>query len=104
MPPTMKLSPRYMTKSSSPRKSARDQDAWARPSGAVLRDVGDLQAERRAVADRVLDRGRRVADHDPDVGDAGLGDGLQTVEQDGLVGHRQQLLGRGVGDRPQPGA
>ena len=36
--------------------------------------------------------------------DAGLGHGLDPVEQDRLVGHRHQLLGAGVGDRPQAGA
>jgi hypothetical protein len=33
MPPTMKLSPRYMTKSSSPRKSRATSTACASPSG-----------------------------------------------------------------------
>ena len=33
--------------------------------------------------------------------DAGGGHGLEPVEQDRLVGHRHELLGAGVGDRPQ---
>ena len=41
-------------------------------------------------------------DDDPDLLDPGLGHRLDPVEQHGLVGHRDQLLGAGVGDRPQP--
>ena len=43
------LSPRYITKSSSPRKSPAMSTQWARPSGCVLGDVGDL---RRRTASR----------------------------------------------------
>ena len=53
------LSPRYMTKSSSPRKSRAISTQCASPSGRVLRDVGDLDAEPGAVADRGLDLGAR---------------------------------------------
>ena len=98
------LSPRYMTKSSSPRKSRRDEHAVREPERRVLRDVGDLHAEPRAVADRSHDLGAGVADDDADVVDAGRGHVLDAVEQDRLVGHRDELLGARVGDRPQPRA
>ena len=67
----------------------------------VLGDVGDLDPEPRAVADRRLDLGAGVADDDADLGDAGRGHVLDAVEQDRLVCHRYQLLGAGVGDRAQ---
>ena len=102
MPPTMKLSPRYITKSSSPRKSLATSTACASPSGWLLPDVGGADPERGAVADRLLDRGRGIADHEADIGDPGVGDRLQAVEEDRLVRHREQLLGGGVGDRAQP--
>ena len=98
-----RLSPRYMTKSSEPRKSRAIRTAWARPRGAGLREIGDLQAPRGAIPDRGLDLRRGVADHDADLFDTGIGDGLEPVKQDGLVGHRHQLLGPGVGDGAQTG-
>ncbi len=104
MPPTMKLSPRYITKSSSPRKSRAMRTAWARPSGCVLGDVGDVDTELGAVADGFPDLVGGVADDDPDLGDAGIGDGLQSVEEHGLVGDGHQLLGRCMGDRTQASA
>ena len=77
----------------------------ASPSGCVLVDVGDLDAELRAVADRGLDLVAGLADHDdPDVLDAGRGELLDAVEDDRLVGDRHELLGARVGDRAQPGA
>ena len=69
-----------------------------------LAQVGHPQAEAGAVADRGFDFGVRVADDDADLVDAGLAHGLEAVEEDGLVGDRHELLGRGVGDGPQPGA
>jgi hypothetical protein len=65
--------------------------------------VGDVQAEGGAVADGRADLVGGVPDDHADVGDAGRRDGLQAVEQDGLVGDGHELLGRGVGDRPQSG-
>ena len=70
----------------------------------VLLDVGDADAELGPVADRGLDLGGGVADDDADVGDAGVADRLEAVEQHRLVGDRHQLLGGGVGDGPQPRA
>ena len=73
--------------------------------GLVLEDVGDLGAEGGAVAGRLADlvAGLR-RDDDPDLGDAGVDQRLDPVEEHGFVGHRHQLLRRGVGDRAQPGA
>ena len=45
--------------------------AWASPSGASCCDVGDLDAERGAVADRGLDLAAVSADDDPDLGEPG---------------------------------
>src|SRR6185437_6078030 len=101
MPPTMKLSPRYITKSSSPRNSLATRTACASPRGC-LPDVGHFQPERVARTDRRTDGRLRVADHDPHLGDSGVADRLQAIEQHGLVRHGDQLLGRGVGDRPKP--
>ena len=79
--------------------------ACARPAGCVLDDVGDAHAEARAVAGGGADlvSGLR-GDDDPDVLDPGRGDRLDAVEEDRLVGDRHELLGAGVGDRPQAGA
>jgi hypothetical protein len=80
-----------------------DEDGMRQPQGGGLPDIGHLQAERAAVTDRRLDRRGGVADHDPDVGDPRVPDRLKAVEQDGLVRHGEQLLGRGVRDRTEPG-
>ena len=80
---------------------AGDEHAVRQPEWGVLRDVRDPDAELGAVADSGLDLRRGVADDDADVGDAGVADGLEAVEQHRLVGDRHQLLRRGVGDRPQ---
>ena len=82
---------------------AGDLDGVRQPERGVLRYVGGLDAELGAVADGRHHLGRRVPDDEADIGDAGVGDGLQPVEQDRLVGHRHELLRRGIGDRPQPG-
>ena len=70
--------------------------------GRLLADVGDAQPERRPVADRRLDLGVRVADHDADVGHPRRAQRVEAVEEDRAVGHRHELLGARVGDRPQP--
>jgi hypothetical protein len=46
----------------------------------------------------------RVADHDAEIGDARVPDGFKAVEEDRLVGDGNELLGAGVGDRPEPRA
>ncbi len=67
-----------------------------------LADVGHLQADRRAVADGGLDLGVGVADHDADLGDPRLAQGVEAVEEHRPVGDGHELLGARVGDRAQP--
>ena len=83
---------------------AGDQHAVGEPERRVLAEVGDLGAPPRAVADRGHDLVGGVADDDADLLDPGLDHVLDAVEEDRLVGHRHELLGAGVGDRPEPGA
>ena len=68
----------------------------------VLLDIGDLDAELRAVAGGRADlvAGLR-GDDDADLADARRGHRLEPVEEDGLVGHGHELLGAGVRDRAQ---
>ena len=70
----------------------------------LLGDEGHRGAESRAVADRRPHLRAGLAGDDPDLGDAGGDHRLDPVEEDRLVGDGDQLLGAGVGDRPQPGA
>ena len=93
-----------MTNGSSPRKSRAISTQWARPSGASCWMYVTRTSERRAVADGRLDLGVGLADDDADLLDAGLGHVLDAVEQDRLVRHRDELLGRRVRDGPQAGA
>ena len=81
-----------------------DEHAVGEAERRVLGDVGDLDAEAGAVADRLRISSRGVADDDADLGDPGLGHVLDAVEEDRLVGDRHELLGAGVGDRAQAGA
>ena len=78
------------------------EHGMGQPEGRFLLEVGDLQAPSRTVPHRRLDLRRRVPHDDADLLDTGGGDGLQPVEKDRLVGDGHQLLGAGVGDRPQP--
>ena len=80
---------------------AGDQHAVREAERSVLRDVRDLGAPLRAVAERRHHLVARVADDHADLGDAGGDHRLDAVEQDRLVGDRHELLGPGVGDRPQ---
>jgi hypothetical protein len=73
------------------------------PQRGRLADVGHVEPERPAVANRRLDRRSGIADHDPDAGDARVPDRLQAVKQHRLVRDREQLLGRRVRDWPEPG-
>ena len=82
----------------------RDEHGVRQTTRRVLADVRGADAQRRPVADGGHDLVRGVADDDADLGDAGVADGLEAVEQDRLVGDRHELLGRRVGDRAQPGA
>ena len=98
------LSPRYITKSSSPRKSRAISTQCARPERRVLAEVGDVGAPPGAVADRGHDLVGGVADDDPDLLDPGFDHVLDAVEEDRLVGDRHELLRAGVRDRPEAGA
>ncbi len=82
----------------------RDEDRVGEPEGGVLLDIGDGDAESLAVADGVPDLLMRVADHDADLADARRLERLYPIEEDRLVGHRNELLGRGEGDGPEPGS
>ena len=82
---------------------ARDQDAVRQAERRRLRDVGRLDPERRAVTDRGLDLGVGIAHDDADVGDAGVANRLETVEQHRLVRDRYKLFGRRVGNWAQSG-
>ncbi len=72
------------------------------PERRLLLQVGDLQVPRGAIPDGRFDLGGGVAHHYPNLFDPGRGDGLEAVEKDGLVRYWHQLLGAGVGDRPEP--
>ena len=78
-----------------------DEHGVRQAEGRGLRDVGDAQAEAGPVTDGRLDLGTGVADDDPHVLDAGGPQRLEAVEQDGLVGDRDELLRGGVGDGAQ---
>ena len=80
------------------------QDGVRQSERGLLRDVGDPHAPAAPVAHRLADLLVGVADDDPDLLETGRGERLEPVEQDGLVGDRDQLLGRRVGDRPEAGA
>ena len=92
-----------MTKSSVTEEVPGDEDGVGQAERRRLREIGDRQPPGRAVADGCPHLGGGVADHDPDLFDPGVGDGLEAVEEDRLVGHRHQLLGPGVGDGAKAG-
>jgi hypothetical protein len=70
--------------------------------GLVLDDVGDLGAEGGAVPSCLANLVTCLGgDDDPDLGDAGVDQRLDPVEEHGLVGNWDQLLRRGVRDRAQ---
>ena len=68
------------------------------PERRLLLDIGHPHAPLAAVAHRITDLLVGVADHDADLADSGGGQGLDAVEENGLVGDRDELLGGGVGD------
>ena len=80
-----------------------DEDGVRQPERRLLLDVRDRDAEAAAVAHGVPDLLARVADHDADLDDAGGGQRLDPVEEDGLVGDGDELLGRREGDGSEPG-
>jgi len=79
-----------------------DEDRVGESQRSVLLDVRHRHAEVPTVADRVTDLLVGLADHDADLADAGSRQRLDPIEEDGLVGHRDQLLGRGEGDGAEP--
>ena len=72
--------------------------------GRFLLDVGDADAEAAAIADGGHDLLFGIADDDADVADAALDEVLDGVEEDGLVGDGDELLGAGVGEGTQAAA
>ncbi len=79
-----------------------DEDAVRQAERGLLPDVGDPEAELRAVADGVPNLRGGVTDDDADLGYPRVGDGLQAVEQDRLVPDRHELFGGRVRDGAQP--
>ena len=78
-----------------------DLDRVRQAERRLLRDVGDRDAPRAAVAERGADLVGGVAHDHADVGDARIADRLDRVEEDRLVGHRHELLGAREGDGAQ---
>ena len=70
----------------------------------ALPDVGDPRAEAAAVTHGGGDFAGRVAHDHADLGQARADHALDRIKEDGLVGHRHELLGAGVSDRAQAGA
>src|SRR5262249_54250200 len=81
----------------------RDQHGVSEAEGSVLLDVRDRDAEAPPVTHGVADLLARVTHHDADIGDTGGGERLDPIEEDGLVGPRNELLGGGERDGSQPG-
>ena len=79
-----------------------------RAAGAERRrldDVADLDAQRRAVAEDVLDAPRLVVEAEDDLVDLGnLPDQIDLVVEERPVEDRDDRLGRVQGQRPQPRA
>ena len=82
----------------------RDEDGVGETERGLLLDVGHRDPEATAVPDGLADLPARIAHHDADLPDPGGRQRLDPVEKDGLVGHGNQLLGRGEGDGPEPGS
>ena len=69
-----------------------------------LRDVAQADAVGRAVAEDVAHRGRQVAHGQDDVVDAVVLEPLEHVGEEGAIDERDDRLGHGGGQRPQPRA
>ncbi len=74
------------------------------PQGRILLYILHPGPEGGPVAHGGPDLLRRIAHYDGDVPDAALHQLLDGVEEDGLVGDGDQLLGVGVGEGPQAAA
>ena len=85
-----------------PEKLLGRQQCMGQPERRLLLDVRDGGAELGAVAGRLRDllTGLGRDDH-ADLPDPRLDQGFDPVEEDGLVGHRHELLGGGMRDRAQ---
>jgi hypothetical protein len=85
-------------------EALRGQHGMREAARTVLFDVGDPHAELRAIADRRANLAAGLGgDDDADLLDARRRDRLDPIEQDRLVGDRDELLGTGMGDRTQTG-
>ncbi len=72
-------------------------------AGRLLSDVGGLDAEAAAVLDGLHDLiSRRPSHYQANILDACGGEGFQRVLDDGLVRHRQEMLGAGVRQGSHP--
>ena len=80
----------------------RRQHGVGQAERRLLADVRDAESPGRSVLDGRTDLARRVADHDADLPDAGVRDGLQGMEQDRRVRDGDELLGVRVRDRAEP--
>ena len=78
-----------------------DQHRMRQAARRILRDVGDVDAPRGAVAHRGFDLRLRVADNNPQLAHARSSECLDAVEEHRLVRHRDKLLGAGERERPQ---
>ena len=82
----------------------RDQHAVGKAERFILRDEGDLRPPRGTVTEGGHHLGSRLAHDDADLGDASGHHRLDAVEENRLVGNRNQLLRARVGDGAQAGA
>jgi len=81
-----------------------DQHAVRQPERLVLGNERDLRTELGSIPQIGHHLVAGVADDHTEFGDAGGDHRTDAVVQDRRVGHRDQLLGPGVSDRPQPRA
>src|SRR5580692_4363201 len=82
----------------------RDKDRVGQPERGFLPDIGDIKAERLTIADGPLNVRRALTYHDSHVGNAGVSYGLEAIEQNGLIGHGDQLLSERMRNRAKPTA
>jgi hypothetical protein len=82
-----------------------DDEGLGQAVGAGLLGVGELDAEAAAVAQEPLEVGQvRRGRDDQDLADARHHEDGERVVDHGLVVDREQLLGRDLGQRVEPGA
>ena len=100
-PSSRTLSPRYIRNGLARDEVAGRQDRVRQTERPLLLDVGDEQPPRGAVADRGADLVAGLTDHDADLGDPGVADRLERVEQDRRAGDGDQLLRVRVRERTE---